>query len=122
MKKALVVDDSRTIRNLLAGILEEMGIEVAGFAADGEEAIVAFQRIRPDLVTLDITMPRADGLLCLERMKQFDPRTAIVIISALSDERTALTALKKGAAGFIKKPFTPEEVKRTLSHVLEVTA
>jgi two-component system chemotaxis response regulator CheY len=81
-----------------------------GTAQDGIEALALFQEHSPDLVTMDITMPKMDGVACTEKMFKMNPDCNILVVSALSDKATALKALKKGAKGFLYKPFTDEEL------------
>ena len=81
----------------------------------------SFRRVRPDLVTMDLTMPEMGGIECVERMVEIDPDVIILVISALSDKATAIEALKKGANGFLCKPFTEQELNRAFRELLEET-
>lgn len=111
--KLLIVDDSAIIRSRIARILNDPRlsfIHMTGMAKNGVEAITQFMQQTPDLVTMDITMPEMDGVECTEKMIAFSPNCSILVISALSDKATALKTLKKGARGFLYKPFTDEEL------------
>jgi two-component system chemotaxis response regulator CheY len=117
--KLLIVDDSNIMRRAIEKYLEEFRLELVGTAGDGETALELFRTHRPDLVTLDITMPRMDGLSCLERMMNIYADARVLIISALKDPSTGISALKKGARGFLSKPFTPAELREEISSLLE---
>ncbi|MDR1423435.1 MAG: response regulator [Azoarcus sp.] len=109
----LIVDDSAIIRSRIARILSDprLGfIRMTGMAKNGMDAITQFMQQTPDIVTMDITMPEMDGVECTEKMIAFSPNCSILVISALSDKATALKTLKKGARGFLYKPFTDEEL------------
>lgn len=111
--KLLIVDDSSLIRNRVARVLNDPrlgSIQLLGMAKNGNEAILFCEKNPIDLVTMDITMPEMDGVECTEKMVKIHPDCAILIISALSDKATALKALKKGARGFLYKPFSDEEL------------
>jgi two-component system chemotaxis response regulator CheY len=118
----LIVDDSSIIRSRIARVLNNPGlktVQVVGMAHDGVEAISLFTQFLPDLVTMDITMPKMDGVECTARMIDIYPECNILVISALSDKATALKALKKGAKGFLYKPFSDEEL---IAAFLEMTS
>lgn len=120
--KLLIVDDSNIIRSRIARIalLPEMrGINVVGLAQNGSEALSICQRIIPDVVTMDLTMPEMDGNACIEEMVKMCPDVNILVVSALSDKATAIDALKRGARGFLYKPFTDEQLVNAL---LEIAA
>ncbi len=111
--KLLIVDDSTIIRSRIARILNDprLGfIRVVGMAKNGVEALSLFSEEQPDLVTMDLTMPEMEGVECTERMMALNPTASILVISALSDKATALKALKKGARGFLYKPFTDDQL------------
>lgn len=119
--KLLIVDDSAIIRSRIARILSDSrlkSIDEVAMAQNGMEAISLFLQNTPDIVTMDITMPKMDGVDCTEKMINLYPECNILIISALSDKATALKALKKGARGFLYKPFTDEEL---IAAFLELT-
>jgi two-component system chemotaxis response regulator CheY len=108
--KILIVDDSFVIRKTIEKYAAKLGIEDIFTAPNGMEALRIFQSERPDIVTMDITMPEMDGIQCLEEILKIDPAARVIIITALKDNSTGLLALKKGAAGFLLKPFTPEQI------------
>ncbi|MDR0876757.1 MAG: response regulator [Treponema sp.] len=118
--KLLIVDDSNIMRRAIEKYLAEKQFTLVGTAADGETALQLFAKHLPDLVTLDITMPKMDGLTCLDRMLQIKPDTKILVISALKDASTGLQALKKGAKGFLPKPFTAVQLQKEIDEIMGV--
>lgn len=107
--KLLIVDDSMVIRNRIARLCLDMrlpSLEIVGLAGDGRQAVDLAERFHPDLVTMDLTMPHMDGEACIAHIAARLPETRILVVSALSDKATALRALKKGAQGFLHKPFS----------------
>ncbi|MDR1933904.1 MAG: response regulator [Spirochaetales bacterium] len=116
--KLLIVDDSNIMRRAIEKYLQNNKFTLVGMAPDGEAAMQLFRKHLPDLVTLDITMAKMDGLSCLEQMLKIKPDTKILIISALKDPATGLQALKKGARGFLTKPFTAAQLQKEIEEVL----
>ena len=114
MAKILIVDDSRIIRRVLVNTLTEAGYEVIGEAANGEEAMEQLKSIKPDLVTLDITMPIMDGLETLSHIREEYPDLKVIMISAAGQKNKVLQALKAGALDFIRKPFEKDEMLEVL--------
>ncbi len=111
--RVLIVDDSIIIRNRIVRLLSNEQIPamiVVGMAKNGSDALAVFEQSRPDIVTMDLTMPVMDGVECTSRMVDLDPDVNILVISALSDKATAIAALKKGAKGFLYKPFTDQQL------------
>ncbi len=118
MLKLMVVDDSSLIRRK---IIRERGNEeftLVAEASDGLEAVELFQQQQPDVVTMDLTMPNLDGISCIEKLMELDPKVKILVVSALSDEETGMEALEKGAKGFVNKPFTEEQIMEALQIVI----
>lgn len=116
--KIMIVDDSKMIIKLIQGFLETYNIEIVGTASDGKQAIDLFKKTDPDIVTLDITMPEIDGLTVLEEILKIKASTKVIIISALTDNATALKALKIGAKDFIPKPFKEDNLKVVLDRLI----
>lgn len=111
----LIVDDSAVIRKAIQKHLARHDLVLAGEAPNGLVALERYRAIKPDLVTLDITMPGMDGLTCMNEILKFDPNAKILIITALRDEATEQDALRRGAIGFLPKPFTPEQLGQALT-------
>ncbi|MFY0605889.1 MAG: response regulator [Cyclobacteriaceae bacterium] len=112
MMKLMIVDDSSMMRTTIEQHLRDYDLEIVGSAENGKRAIELLKEKKPDVVTLDITMPEMDGLECLDELMAIAPNTKVMVITALSDKLTGLLALKKGAREFLYKPVTPEELKR----------
>jgi two-component system, chemotaxis family, chemotaxis protein CheY len=118
--KLLIVDDSNIIRSRIARIALHprlRQLEIIGLAKNGIEAVDICRRRRPDVVTMDLTMPEMDGITCVERLMAHDSALNILVVSALSDKTTAIQALKKGARGFLHKPFSDVQLVEALLEV-----
>jgi two-component system chemotaxis response regulator CheY len=98
------------MRKVVSDALSGGGHEVIGEASNGVEAVALYQELRPELMTLDITMPEMDGLAALKQIIAIDPRARIIMCSALGQESKVLEAIKAGAKDFVVKPFKPERV------------
>jgi len=114
MAKILLVDDSKTSRKILKTILEDAGHTIVAEASNGEEGVDIFIEKKPDIVTLDITMPVMDGIEALKQMKLMDKTAKIIMVSAASQKSKMLEAIKYGATDFIAKPFEPEQIIKTV--------
>ncbi len=118
----LIVDDSTVIRNRVARLISSPQlphINIAGLAANGALAVELARESRPTLITMDLTMPLLDGEACIEQIIGFLPDTRILVVSALSDKGTALRAIKKGARGFLHKPFSDTELLESLLELID---
>jgi two-component system chemotaxis response regulator CheY len=107
---------------MIREIVEEEGFEVVGEASDGIEAVDEFKRLHPDLVTMDIVMPRRSGIDALRGIIALDPTARVVMCSALGQETLVAEAVQAGAVDFIVKPFKPESVTATIRQALEKEA
>jgi two-component system chemotaxis response regulator CheY len=116
--KLLIVDDSHTIRQAIEKNLSNSDIEVIGHAGDGKTAIELFKDLKPDVVTLDITMPELDGISVLEQIMQINPNVKVMVITALKDKTTGLRAIQIGAKSYLVKPFTPDKLKLAFNRML----
>ncbi len=121
MKTILIVDDSEIIRNQIRKCFKNVfsGIHIA---KNGQDAIDKVKAVRPDVITMDLTMPEMDGIECIRNMMVIDPKLRILVISALSDNSTCIKALKLGAQGFLDKPFTNSELKNAIEIMLSEEA
>ena len=119
MARILVADDASFMRQMIREIVEEEGHEVVAEASDGIEAIEQFKKHRPDVVTMDIVMPRRSGIDAVKGILEVDPTACVVMCSALGQETLVQEALQAGARDFIVKPFKPDAVTATLRKVLE---
>ena len=113
MARVLVADDSVFVRTQIVKIVQALGHETAE-AADGAEAVSAFERWRPDLVLLDITMPEMDGLEALRNILGIDPEATVVMVSALAANRVVMDALSIGARDFLAKPIDPDKLAQII--------
>lgn len=113
----MVVDDSNFIRGRISRC-ELENIEVITSAKNGREAIDLYKQHRPDIITMDLTMPEMDGIDSIKHLIDINPKANIVVVSALADMATALEAIKCGARGFLTKPFTDEELKDALDELI----
>lgn len=105
MKNVLVVDDGAFMRILIKSMLEKNGYAVVGEAEDGAAAVEKYKALRPDLVTMDITMPNVDGIEALKGILADDPDASVIMVSALGQDAYIKEAIRQGAKGFVVKPF-----------------
>lgn len=117
MAKILIVDDSKTSRRILKGMLDECGHEVIAEAENGEEGYLKYKEIHPDIVTMDITMPKMDGLECLKVIKHYDADAKVIMVTAAGQKDKIMEAIKNGAAEFITKPFEKADIAKALDNV-----
>ncbi|MGN0378481.1 MAG: response regulator [Butyrivibrio sp.] len=117
MSKVLMVDDSRMSRKMLREILEKAGYEVAGEASNGVEGLEQYKSLKPDVVTMDITMPEMDGIACLTEIKKENPDAKVIMVTAAGQSSKLVEALKLGASEFICKPYEPEQILNALKEV-----
>ncbi len=116
-KRILITDDALFMRVTLKKILTENGYEVVGEAANGQEAVDLFQSLKPDVVTMDITMPEMDGLEALKAIRAIDPAANVVMCTAMGQKNMVVEAIQAGAKDFIVKPFQPERVLEAMAKV-----
>lgn len=116
----MIVDDLTFIKLLLKDLIEKAGFRVVGEASDGEEAIDMYQVKKPDLVLLDITMPKMDGITALKKILALDPGAKIIMCSALGQQRLIVQAIQLGAKDFIVKPFRPDRVISSIKKALDI--
>ncbi len=114
----LLCDDSRALRMLAAGQLDEAGFQVVGEAGNGLQAVDQYQALRPDLVLLDLVMPECDGRQALARILDHDPQARVVILSSLGAQSDIEECLRLGARSYLQKPIDPEAMERVLHQVL----
>ena len=117
LKRLLVVDDALFMRRLIGGVAAEAGWEVAGEAANGEEAVALYSQLKPDLVTMDLVMPVMGGLEALRKIRQVDPQAKVVVVTALDQKQALMDSIRDGAIDFIVKPFERERVLNLLHKI-----
>ncbi|CAB1241531.1 response regulator [Clostridium sp. MT-14] len=118
MAKILIVDDAAFMRMMIKDILEKNGFEVIGEANNGIKAVELYKKERPDVVTMDITMPDMDGIEAVKAIKALDPSAKIIMCSAMGQQTMVMDAIKAGARDFIVKPFQPDRVLEAISKVV----
>ena len=118
MANILLVDDSRTSRKILRNILESAGHTIVDEATDGEQAIETYIASKPDVITLDITMPVMDGIEALKQIKLVDSDAKVIMVSASSQKDKLIEAVKYGAEDFIAKPFEPGQIITVLDKLI----
>lgn len=119
MNRLMIVDDSNIIRNRIERSFSQTEIEIVAVASNGLQAIEKFLETKPNLVTMDLTMPKMDGLECIQKLVAFNTGVNILVVSALSDQITALQALQYGARGFVCKPFSEDELVNAINRLIE---
>lgn len=117
-KGILIVDDNGLTRAVLRTILRQDGYRVVGEAKDGEAALLMIEQLQPDIVCLDVMMPKMDGLATLEKIKEAYPGVVVLMITASSDRETVEKAISAGAAGYVVKPFNASRVLATVEQAL----
>lgn len=117
-ESVLVVEDSKFLNEHIKQILEKGGYEVVGQALDGQETVEKYKELLPDCVTLDIIMPKMDGLETLKLIKAIDPAAVVVMISSAGTKEKVTEALLIGAKSFIVKPFEEKKALETIKEVL----
>jgi len=113
----MVVDDAAFMRMILKNVLTGKGFEVIE-AVDGSDAVKKYKESKPDLVTMDITMPEMDGLAAVKEIKKFDPQAKIIMCSAMGQQSMVIDAIQAGARDFIVKPFQPEKVMEAVTKAI----
>jgi DNA-binding NarL/FixJ family response regulator len=117
--RVLVADDQRVVRDGLATLLGLLpGITVVGTAADGDEALDLVERFRPDIVLMDLRMPRCDGVEATRRLRERGSPTHVVVLTTYTDDRSVIDALRAGARGFLTKDAGAEEIQRAIAAVV----
>lgn len=115
--RVMAVDDSPITRKMIKKALEPEGFSIVGEAGNGKEAVELYSRIKPDVITMDVTMPIMDGLDAAYTIKQINPEQKIIMLSAMGDDDIIKEAKSKGINDFCSKPFKPEEM---VNRVLKV--
>ena len=121
MLRVLIVDDAAFMRMIVRDIFKENGFEIAGEAGNGREAVELYAELKPDLVTMDITMPEMDGIEAVKAITESDPDAKIIMVSAMGQQTLIVEALDAGARDFIVKPFQPAKVIEVVKKCLGET-
>jgi len=116
--KLMIVDDSNIMRRRIERSQQFDDLQLVGTAGNGVDAIELFKRTDPDVVTMDLTMPRMDGIECISHLVALKPEVRILVVSALADKATAVEAMEKGANGFLNKPFTDRQLNEAIAELM----
>ena len=116
----LIADDLKFIKLVLQELVEKAGFRVVGEASNGQEAVELYQAKRPDVVLMDITMPKMDGLAALKQILAVDPEAKVIMCSALGQQSLIVQALQLGAKDFIVKPFREDRVIGAIKKILDI--
>lgn len=119
--RVLIVDDAAFMRMMLRDILTKVGYEIAGEASNGLEAIEKFKEVKPNLVTMDITMPEMDGVEAVRKIREIDKEAKILMVSAMGQQKLIIESLEAGADDFIVKPFQPAKIIEVIEKVFSKT-
>jgi len=118
MKKVLIVDDASVVRLMIRKILTQNGFTIIGEATNGKDALVKYKELKPDVVTMDMIMPEADGIQATKDILAFDKNAKVVIVSGIDQKEMLAQAINAGASSYIVKPFETDRVISTLNEVL----
>ncbi|MEI3605739.1 response regulator [Pseudogracilibacillus sp. SE30717A] len=118
MASVLVTDDAAFMRMQLRDILTKLGHEVVGEAENGQDAVEKYKKLKPELITMDITMPEMNGIEAVQEIKKIDKEVKIIMCSAMGQQGMVVDAIRAGANDFIVKPFTPERIQEALDKIL----
>jgi two-component system chemotaxis response regulator CheY len=119
MKRVLIADDASFMRQMIRDIIEPEGFEVVGEASDGIDVVEKYRKLRPDVVMMDIVMPKRSGIDAVKAIRAEDASARVVMCSALGQDALVSEAMQAGARDFIVKPFKPDAVLSTLTKVVE---
>lgn len=117
-KRILICDDTMFMRTILKELLVDNGYEVVGEAENGRMAVEKFDKLKPDLILMDITMPEMDGLTALNKIMEKDSNAKVIICSAMGQEKMVMSAIKAGARDFIVKPFENDRVTQAVAKTI----
>src|SRR5690625_1404843 len=117
--KVLIVDDAAFMRMMIKDILDKNGFEVVGEAQDGQQAVEKYNELKPDLVTMDITMPEKDGITDLKEIRETHPDATLIMCSAMGQQSMVIDAMQAGARDFIVKPFQADRVIEAITKALD---
>ena len=118
-KKVLIVDDSGYMRQVIRRHLESKGFEVTGEASDGSEVVALAENLRPDLITMDLSMKTLGGIEATKQVKKAVPEAKVIVVSALGESRFIKEAVAAGAHDFIIKPFTEDRLISSVRSALK---
>lgn len=118
MPSVLIADDAAFMRMMIKNILTDAGYDIVGEAENGAIAVTKYRELKPDLTTMDITMPEMDGLAALKAIRGEDPSARVVMCSAMGQQSMVIESIQAGARDFIVKPFQPDRVLEAIQKAL----
>jgi two-component system, chemotaxis family, chemotaxis protein CheY len=118
MARVLIVDDAKFMRMTLSNILNKAGHEVVGEGENGKDAVSLYRDLKPDLITLDITMPEMNGLEAVREIKKEFPNAKVIMCSAMGQQKMVVEAIEAGAKDFIVKPFDEARVVDAINRII----
>lgn len=121
MAKIMIVDDALFMRKMLSDILKKEGYEICAEAENGKDAIDKYQQLKPDVVTMDIVMPKVneiDGIGAVKEIVKLDPKAKIIMVSAMGQHSLVVEAIQAGAKDFVTKPFQPSRVVEAITRII----
>ncbi|MBU7008278.1 response regulator [Phosphitispora fastidiosa] len=116
--RILIVDDAAFMRMMIKDILTKNGYQIVGEAENGSVAVEKYKELKPELTTMDITMPEMDGISAVKEIRDFDPQANIIMCSAMGQQAMVIDAIQAGAKDFIVKPFQPDRVLEAVRKAL----
>jgi two-component system chemotaxis response regulator CheY len=118
--KVLLIDDSQGTRRFLAPMLRNHGVSVVGETSDGREGLALYEKLKPDLVFLDIVMPVMSGMEVLKKIKEINPRAIVIMLTSIADRESVIASKEAGAFSYLLKPFNTEQVKHVVDEVKQI--
>ena len=118
--KVLLIDDSLGTRRFLAPMLRNQGVNVVGETSNGREGLALYEKLKPDLVFLDIVMPVMSGLEVLKKIKEMNPHATVVMLTSIADRESVIASKKAGAFSYLLKPFKTEQVRHVVDEVKQI--
>jgi two-component system chemotaxis response regulator CheY len=122
MLKVLIIDDSLIVRRQIEKVVKALGHTVTDTAKNGNEGIFMYKQHRPDLVTMDVTMPGMDGISTTQNIMMNDPRAKILMVTSNGQEEIVVDAIKFGAIGYLLKPVSEDSLKKAIDHIFQPDA
>lgn len=114
MTDVMVVDDTAFMRMVMRGLMEQLGMNVVAEARNGMEAVNLYEKLKPDLVTMDITMPEMDGIAALKQIMRMDSKAKVIMCSAMGQRDMVLEAMRSGAIDFVVKPLQKDRLEEAV--------
>ncbi|OCT11172.1 two-component system response regulator [Paenibacillus pectinilyticus] len=115
--RIIIVDDAAFMRALLKDHLISLGHEIVAEGRNGHEGVHLYKQYKPDLVTMDITMPELDGILALKEIIKFDPRASVIMCSAMGQQKLVIDSIRAGAKDFLVKPFNKDRIGEAVDRI-----